>query len=203
MQEPTCGVAGLNMDVSTATVLSVKQYPSEEFGVLLHGTGAVVSLRDVKIFIPDPPRGFQGPASKLFGGSHDTRNIVEGVELVLNELGVWNVNTTAFHHSRVTISANGDTGIGCAIDNNGQGSYHNSHGNYYNYNNNNNNNRGPGSYHNKDQGNYNNNGQGNYNNNGQGNYNNNGQGNNNNDRYGSGATDYNVPSRRKHHRSMM
>jgi hypothetical protein len=200
MQEPTCGVAGLNMDVSTkavsATVLSVKQYPSEEFGVILHGTGAVVSLRDVKMFMPDPPRGSQGPASRLFGGSHDTRNIVEGTELVLNDVGAWNVNTTAFHHARVTISANGDTGIGCAIDgNNSQGSYHNSHGNYYNYNNNNNNNRGPGSYHNKDQG--------NYNNNGQGNYNNNGQGNNNNDRYGSGATDYNVPSRRKHHRSMM
>jgi hypothetical protein len=143
------------MDVSTkakATVLSVKQYPSEEFGVLLHGTGAVVTLRDVKIFIPE------GPVDRLVlvGGSHNTRDIVEGTELVLNDVGAWDVNTTALHHARVTISANGDTGIGCASDSNNSGQC--SQGNYYNT---------------------------------------------NNDRYGSGATDYNVPSRRKHHRSMM
>jgi hypothetical protein len=101
-----------------ATVLSVKRYPSEEFGVMIHSTGAVITIKDVKIFVTNSLGASHGPASGLMSGSQDTRDIQEGTQLVLNDVGVWNVNTTALHHARVTIGDRVDIGLGGASDDN-------------------------------------------------------------------------------------
>jgi hypothetical protein len=165
----------------SATVLLVKRYPCEEFGILLHSTGAVVTIRDVKIFVPESHLS-QGPASGLLCGSRDTREIEEGTQLVLNDVGVWNVNTTALHHARVTIGDKKDLGLGCASDGNTgttanyRGSTHNNNGGtsrnnmHNNFNNGQLNNRGQG---NRDTNNTNYNGYNNFNQGGQGQFNNN------------------------------
>jgi hypothetical protein len=123
MSDPICGV--LTNIVKPvwetplyATVLSVKRYPSEEFGVMIHSTGAVVTIKDVKIFVTNSLSASNGPASGLLSGSQDTRDIQEGTQLVLNDVGVWNVNTTALHHARVTIGDRVDIGLGGASDDN-------------------------------------------------------------------------------------
>jgi hypothetical protein len=103
MAGPICGVAGSTCMLS-ATVLSVKvTYKFTEFGVLLHKSGAVVSLRDVKIFTPEAVRS-QGPASGLLGVGYAFNDIKEGTPILINDVGTWNPVTTALHNARVTIT---------------------------------------------------------------------------------------------------
>jgi hypothetical protein len=121
MSEPICGVMGSTSAACTsssfsATVLCTKRYPREEFGVILHGTGVVITLRDVQMFMPVQQQS-QGPASGL-SGSYNTRDIKEGTELVLHDVGVWNVTTTALHRARVTIVDKEDRRSGLADNRN-------------------------------------------------------------------------------------
>lgn len=134
MADPICGVSADSAKpicdaLVHATVLSVKRYPNEEFGVMIHSTGAVVTIRDVKIFVADALDSSHGPAGGAMRGSQDTRDIQEGTQLMLNDVGVWNVNTTALHHARVTIGDRVDIGLGFACDNN-TGNSTTANGNY-------------------------------------------------------------------------
>ena len=91
--------------VVTATVLALKFYPTEEISVKLNGRPIVITLRNVKIRVSDLPyEQIERP------GSYTTRlqtmrDIHEGMPLALHDIGVWNVNTTAFHGGTVCLDA--------------------------------------------------------------------------------------------------
>jgi hypothetical protein len=85
----------------TATVLAIKQYPVHEIGILLHGTPVVVSLRDVKMAPVDGVKTW--PSVEMFSG-RGVGNIEEGCVLKVYDIGTWNVNTSALHGARVTLS---------------------------------------------------------------------------------------------------
>jgi len=69
-----------------ATVLMVKRYPSEEFGVILDTSPAVFTLRDVQYFYPN--------ANNL---------IQEGSRIILHTPGYWDVYTCAIHRANISI----------------------------------------------------------------------------------------------------
>lgn len=85
----------------TVTVLSVKQYPVHEFGVYIHGTPVVVSLRDVKMSSVDGAKTW--PSVDMFTG-RGINAIDEGCVLDVYYIGAWNVHTSALHGARVTLS---------------------------------------------------------------------------------------------------
>jgi len=71
----------------TATVLNIKHYPTEEIVVLLDGSPAVITLRNVKI--------------TSFGNNMTIHDVVQGAWLLLVEPGTWNVNTATFDNCQV------------------------------------------------------------------------------------------------------
>lgn len=106
MQQQTSGKV-LPGVVATGTVLCVKRYPCDEIAVKIHDSPAVLTLRDVDLLVSnvalqglDESRGAVGSTSTVRGSiSH----VQEGMQLVLHCFGVWNVNTTAFHGSKVML----------------------------------------------------------------------------------------------------
>jgi hypothetical protein len=116
-----------------ATVLSVKS--QRDFGVLLHATAAVITLRDATVFNAAHLQGSHGPAS---GGLVP---VSVGTQIILNDAGKWNTNTSALHAARFTVVGKEDEqgGIGVVT-----GRTVNTHGHgddIYNNNNTNNNKR--------------------------------------------------------------
>ena len=89
----------------TATVLCVKQYPAEEIVVLLDGSPAVVTFRNVKQYQPgtSDARLKNDKLVSIFEKNIDIGGILEGARLLVVELGRWNVNTAALDNCRVTM----------------------------------------------------------------------------------------------------
>jgi hypothetical protein len=92
------------------TVLFVKYHPTEDFVVSLHGSPAVVTLRDVKMYKPFasvvPPTHDAQPlfSDTVFNDQLTIHDIREGSELILVDVGVWNVRTSAIHGGQVILS---------------------------------------------------------------------------------------------------
>ena len=90
----------------TATVLCMKQYPCDEWAVKLDERPVVISLRDVKIYVP--------PVSNEGGYESSLRSVTDirvGMKLILHEMGVWNVNTTALHSAKVSLERKSAIGL--------------------------------------------------------------------------------------------
>jgi hypothetical protein len=116
-QQQTC-YKRMCPSVVTGTVLLAKRYPQDEFAVKLHGSAAVVSLRDVCLLTPEMAQRFHeaskevssdavapvAPVFRCSGGLVNVSRIEEGATLVLHDVGVWNVNTTALHGAKVTLN---------------------------------------------------------------------------------------------------
>ena len=83
----------------TGTVLCVNKYPTEEIVVLLHGSPAVIALRNVKLCSSNT--GEVQCSSDIF-------TLREGVGLVIMEVGNWNVHTAAMHGGRIMQSGGND-----------------------------------------------------------------------------------------------
>lgn len=77
--------------------------------VLLHGSPAVITLRDVNMYVPDMSNTaeVQWPSTAIFNKAPCVDDIYEGAELILVECGTWNVYTAAMHGARVMLSGNG------------------------------------------------------------------------------------------------
>lgn len=83
----------------TATVLCMKQYPCDEWAVKLDGRPVVIGLRHVEIYVP--------PVSNEGGYESCLRSVTDirvGMKLILHEMGVWNVNTTTLHSTKVSLA---------------------------------------------------------------------------------------------------
>ena len=74
------------------TVLAVKRYPSEEFAVLLDNRPVVISLRDVRYTNP-----------------RANQMIAEGAQILVHNIGTWNVRTCAMHRACLSLVQNKDT----------------------------------------------------------------------------------------------
>jgi hypothetical protein len=83
------------MTIVTATVLCIKQYPCDEWAVKLDQSPVVIGLRDVKIYNPDECNG-----SYL----RSVTDIRVGMNLIMHDTGVWNVNTTTLHNAKVSLN---------------------------------------------------------------------------------------------------
>jgi hypothetical protein len=99
----------MNEDVITGTVLGMKMHPTDEISVKLHGRPVVISLRNVKISTPGEAQPVHRHGN--YTNIRNMRDICEGMSLVLDEIGVWNVNTTAFHggNMRLAVDVGSDT----------------------------------------------------------------------------------------------
>lgn len=86
------------------TVLSVKSYPTEEISIKLNGRPVVLSLRNVNIFTP----ASQGVCGTNENVLRTVRDICEGMSLILYDIGIWNVKTTAFHYASVYLEKDTD-----------------------------------------------------------------------------------------------
>ena len=84
----------------TATVLAIKHHPCEEIVVLLDGSPAVVSLRNVKVCETNMDL-IHSHSVVVFGKDIGIGDVVQGAKLLLLEPGTWNVITAAFDNSRV------------------------------------------------------------------------------------------------------
>ena len=89
----------------TATVLSIKHYPIEEIVILLDGSPAVVTLRNVKI---NEMNGLNMDLTHMPSVATPSKNmtiddVVQGAWLLLVEPGTWNVNTATFDNCQVLI----------------------------------------------------------------------------------------------------
>ena len=88
-----------------ATVLRVQYYPTDEIIILVDGSPAVVTLRNVK--------KYQAPASTVgltddksvskFDRNMDISGIVKGTRLDLVESGTWNVNTATLDNCQLRV----------------------------------------------------------------------------------------------------
>jgi hypothetical protein len=89
------------MSVLSGTILQVKSHPTEEVSILLKGRPVVLTLRNVNFLTPEllqtQPVNLETKACQI----RTIRDLCEGMSLVLYDIGVWNVNTTAFHHTSV------------------------------------------------------------------------------------------------------
>lgn len=90
----------------TGTVLLVKMYPNEGVSVKLDGLPVVVTLRNVQISTPTLSHT-QAPGD-CTRGLRNVRDICEGMSLIFHDMGVWNVNTTAFHNASVSLYNDSD-----------------------------------------------------------------------------------------------
>lgn len=85
-------------NMMTATVLCMKQYPCDEWAVKLDQRPVVIGLRDVKIYVH--PVSHEGGYESCLRSVTDIR---VGMKLILHEMGVWNVNTSALHSAKVSL----------------------------------------------------------------------------------------------------
>ena len=87
----------------TATVLAIKHHPNEEIVVLLDGSPAVVTLRNVKLCEMNSVNMDLTHLHSVvvFGKNIGIGDIVQGAKLLLLEPGTWNVQTAAFDNCRV------------------------------------------------------------------------------------------------------
>ena len=94
-----------------ATVLCVKHHPTEDLIVLIHGSPTVITLRGVKVCshasVDQSVKAVQSTCIEKVGNALDIYDICEGDELVVVDVGVWNVHTAAMHGGRVAICGGG------------------------------------------------------------------------------------------------
>ena len=87
----------------TATVLAIKHHPTEEIVVLLDGSPAVVTLRNVKVCETNSSNTdlIHLHSEVVFGKDIGIVDVVQGAKLLILEPGTWNVHTAAFDNCRV------------------------------------------------------------------------------------------------------
>ena len=94
-----------------ATVLYVKHYPTEDIVVLIHGSPTVITLRGVKVCshasVDQSVKAVQSTCIEKVGNALDIHDICESDELIVVDVGVWNVHTAAMHGGRVEICGGG------------------------------------------------------------------------------------------------
>jgi len=96
--------------LTMATVLNVKHYPAEELVILLHGTPAVITLQDFKMYVPDISEDeakAQWPSMAIYNKAPCVEDICEGAELILVDCGTWNVYKASMCGARVMLSGEG------------------------------------------------------------------------------------------------